>query len=75
MNIKPKSIFDRSAIDFAIDRSDPEILKLLLTSNVAENSLNAALNRASSSHDSMRSQESARIRISCLQNQQFISGK
>ena len=58
VNTKPKSIFNRSAIDFAIDRSDPEILKLILTSNVAENSLNAALNRASSSHDSMRSQKS-----------------
>ena len=55
VNIKDKSITRSSAIDGTITRGDPEILKLLLMANVAENELITALNRASSHHDNNKS--------------------
>ena len=54
VNIKPKNILRPNAIECAICRSDPEIFKLLLTANVAENELTAALNSASSKHESRK---------------------
>ena len=54
-DVNIKSITRSSAIDCAITRGDPEILKLILMANVAENGLTAALNRASRRHNSNKS--------------------
>ena len=54
VTIKQDTLMRYSAIDCAIERSDPEILKLLLVADVAEDKITAALRKASSHHESQK---------------------